>query len=67
MNPFDLFNEREARDFGGHFYGYVANWEAREEAAERRHTELVGFLANIVAAVAVGLHATADALNKAVR
>lgn len=71
MNPFDYMREDEAIDFAGHAYGYVANWQAREDAAERRHQELVetitGVAGAIAGAVAAGLRATADALDKSLR
>jgi hypothetical protein len=68
MGTSDWFkNPGDATTFTDAVFNYVIGATKREEAAERRHKELLDTLGGIVGAVAVGLRATADALERSVR
>lgn len=64
MSDFGNLNDRDQRQLVNDIWAFVTDAKGvREEAAERRHRELIGRIDTIVGAVAIGMRALADALD----
>lgn len=64
---FGGLDARQENDLVTEVWNWVINAERREESAERRHKELVGKVDAFTGALAAGMRAFADALDRARR